>query len=294
MLGARLKGGDRRRPMLLALVFGVVLVLVGVTASALVAVASDHLANATLGGVVNRDATLVELFVNGELRADDLTSDGPGGARVDEIAGRLERSHRARRDRSDRDPRPRRHRPPQRRAGDRRDGCGRGRRHACRRRRRTDGRAPGVGSRARGRRGAAEPIGDGAGVPPDQRRRWRRDRGRRDVARRRRPHGAPRRHSPRHHARDARRGGDPRGDPLPRLPRGTGKAHAAAPPAPRRDAPRRAHRDAEPRRGRRPPRRGDRARAVVEASGSAWRSWTSTTSGSSTTRMATPRPTRSC
>ena len=58
--------------MLLALVFGVVLVLVGVTASALVAVASDHLANATLGGVVNRDATLVELFVNGELRADDL------------------------------------------------------------------------------------------------------------------------------------------------------------------------------------------------------------------------------
>ena len=89
MLGARITGGDRRRPMLLALVFGVVLVLVGVTASALVAVASDHLANATLGGVVNRDATLVELFVNGELRADDLTSDGPGAARVDEVAGRL-------------------------------------------------------------------------------------------------------------------------------------------------------------------------------------------------------------
>ena len=66
MLGARITGRDRRRPMLLPLVFGVVLVLVGVTASALVAVASDHLANATLGGVVNRDATLVELFVNGE------------------------------------------------------------------------------------------------------------------------------------------------------------------------------------------------------------------------------------
>ena len=89
MLGARITGRDRRRPMLLALVFGVVLVLVGVTASALVAVASDHLANATLGGVVNRDATLVELFVNGELRADDLTPDGPGVARVDEIAQRL-------------------------------------------------------------------------------------------------------------------------------------------------------------------------------------------------------------
>ena len=76
--------------MLLALVFGVVLVLVGVTASALVAVASDHLANATLGGVVNRDATLVELFVNGELRADDLASDGRSDVRVRELGERLE------------------------------------------------------------------------------------------------------------------------------------------------------------------------------------------------------------
>jgi diguanylate cyclase (GGDEF)-like protein len=75
--------------MLLALVFGVVLVLVGVTASALVAVASDHLANATLGGVVNRDATLVELFVNGELRSDDLDSDGPSGARASELGRQL-------------------------------------------------------------------------------------------------------------------------------------------------------------------------------------------------------------
>ncbi len=75
--------------MLLALVFGVVLVLVGVTASALVAVASDHLANATLGGVVNRDATLVELFVNGELRADDLDPNGPSDARARELGQQL-------------------------------------------------------------------------------------------------------------------------------------------------------------------------------------------------------------
>jgi diguanylate cyclase (GGDEF)-like protein len=75
--------------MLLALVFGVALVLVGVTASALVAVASDHLASATLGGVVNRDATLVELFVNGELRADDLASDGRSDARVRELGEQL-------------------------------------------------------------------------------------------------------------------------------------------------------------------------------------------------------------
>ena len=75
--------------MLLALVFGVVLVLVGVTASALVAVASAHLADATLGGVVNRDATLVELFVNGELRADDLASEGQSEARVRELGEQL-------------------------------------------------------------------------------------------------------------------------------------------------------------------------------------------------------------
>jgi diguanylate cyclase (GGDEF)-like protein/putative nucleotidyltransferase with HDIG domain len=75
--------------MLLALVFGAVLVLVGVTASALVAVASDHLSSATLGGVVNRDATLVELFVNGELRGDDLASGGPSDARVRELGEQL-------------------------------------------------------------------------------------------------------------------------------------------------------------------------------------------------------------
>ncbi|MEA2651483.1 MAG: hypothetical protein QOI85_1204, partial [Chloroflexota bacterium] len=40
--------------MLLALVFGFVLVLVGVTASALVAVASEHLRSSTLRGVVTR------------------------------------------------------------------------------------------------------------------------------------------------------------------------------------------------------------------------------------------------
>ena len=75
--------------MLLALVFGVVLVLVGVTASALVAVTSDHLANATLGGVVKRDASLVELFVNGNLRAGDLDADGPGRARETELVAEL-------------------------------------------------------------------------------------------------------------------------------------------------------------------------------------------------------------
>jgi diguanylate cyclase (GGDEF)-like protein len=73
----------------MALVFGVVLVLVGVTASALVAVASENLADATLRGVVKRDAALVELFVNGSLRADDLVAGGASGDRVDELSGLL-------------------------------------------------------------------------------------------------------------------------------------------------------------------------------------------------------------
>jgi diguanylate cyclase (GGDEF)-like protein/putative nucleotidyltransferase with HDIG domain len=71
--------------MLLALVFGFVLVLVGVTASALVAVASAHLRSSTLTGVVSRDASLIELFVNGNLRSSDLDADGPGVARAAEL-----------------------------------------------------------------------------------------------------------------------------------------------------------------------------------------------------------------
>ena len=71
--------------MLLALVMGVALVLVGVTGSALVAVTGDHVRSATLTSVVSRDAALVELFVNGTLRASDLDADGPGPARAAEL-----------------------------------------------------------------------------------------------------------------------------------------------------------------------------------------------------------------
>jgi diguanylate cyclase (GGDEF)-like protein len=71
--------------MLLAIVLGFVLVLVGITASALVAVASSHVATATVGSVVSRDASLVELFVNGTLRATDLDADGPDPDRTAEL-----------------------------------------------------------------------------------------------------------------------------------------------------------------------------------------------------------------
>jgi hypothetical protein len=79
----------RRRPMLLALVYGVFLVLVGITASALEAVASVHVSSATLAAVVSRDRSLIDLFVNDTLRASDLTADGPSQARADELEAKL-------------------------------------------------------------------------------------------------------------------------------------------------------------------------------------------------------------
>jgi diguanylate cyclase (GGDEF)-like protein len=75
-----------RRPMLLAIVFGFVLVLVGVTASALVAVASAHLTSATVNGVISRDASLVELFVNENLLASDVDANGPSPSRQRKLA----------------------------------------------------------------------------------------------------------------------------------------------------------------------------------------------------------------
>lgn len=73
-----------RRPILLALVFGVFLMLTGLTATALVTVTAMHLSSATLNAVVSRDRSLVELFVNDNVRAEDIDADGP--TRADAIA----------------------------------------------------------------------------------------------------------------------------------------------------------------------------------------------------------------
>jgi hypothetical protein len=75
--------------MLLALVFGVTLALLGVTAGALVAVTSEHFRAATVVGVVDRDASLVEYFVNGNLRESDLDADRIGDDRSVELSGLL-------------------------------------------------------------------------------------------------------------------------------------------------------------------------------------------------------------
>ena len=70
----------RRAPRLLLLVFGIFLVLVGLTASALVAITSVHVSTMTLNVVVERDRSLVDLFVNGNLTAADLGPAGPDAA----------------------------------------------------------------------------------------------------------------------------------------------------------------------------------------------------------------------
>jgi diguanylate cyclase (GGDEF)-like protein len=75
--------------MLLALVYGIFLVLVGVTATALVTITAVHLSSATLGAVVDRDRALVELFVNETLTGDDVDADGPTRGSAAEIEGRL-------------------------------------------------------------------------------------------------------------------------------------------------------------------------------------------------------------
>jgi len=79
-----------RRPMLLALVLAIFLVLVGITASALVAITSAHLSTATLNATISRDASLVELFVNGNLRPGDLAPGGPDASRRSELNAQLQ------------------------------------------------------------------------------------------------------------------------------------------------------------------------------------------------------------
>jgi diguanylate cyclase (GGDEF)-like protein len=75
--------------MLLVLVFGVFLVLVGITASALVAITSANLTEATVNASVERDASLAELFVNANLRSEDLRAGGPDAARTAELGTKL-------------------------------------------------------------------------------------------------------------------------------------------------------------------------------------------------------------
>ncbi len=83
MLIERQASDPSRRPRLLALVFGVVLVIVGVTASALVALTSAHVTTESLSVVVKRDAALARYVVTDLLDSVDLI---PGRASPSRIA----------------------------------------------------------------------------------------------------------------------------------------------------------------------------------------------------------------
>lgn len=74
--------------MLFALVFGIFLMLIGLTAIALVTVTSLHVSDATLAAVVSRDRSLVALFVNGNVVKSDLTG-GMSAQRAAELEAKL-------------------------------------------------------------------------------------------------------------------------------------------------------------------------------------------------------------
>ena len=74
--------------MLLALVFGIFLMLIGLTATALVTVTTLHLSSATLAAVVSRDRSLVALFVNSNLSRSDLAG-SLSEARAADLEGKL-------------------------------------------------------------------------------------------------------------------------------------------------------------------------------------------------------------
>jgi diguanylate cyclase (GGDEF)-like protein len=70
-------------------VYAAFLLLIGLTAAALVAVTSGNLSTATLNAVISRDASLIELFVNGTLQSGDVDASGPTPARAAEIERQL-------------------------------------------------------------------------------------------------------------------------------------------------------------------------------------------------------------
>ncbi len=71
------KFGVRRRtprPALLVIVFGLFLMIVGVTATAQTVLVTMQVSNATLGATLSSDAATVRTFVNGLVRPQDLTA----------------------------------------------------------------------------------------------------------------------------------------------------------------------------------------------------------------------------
>jgi diguanylate cyclase (GGDEF)-like protein len=84
-------GAHRRlpRPVLLVLVYGIFLLLVGMTAMAQTIMVSAHFSTNTLNSVVGMDAALVRLFVTSTLSPADLDRSGPTPDRQAALEGRL-------------------------------------------------------------------------------------------------------------------------------------------------------------------------------------------------------------
>ena len=89
----RRRTGDatpKPRPILLFIVYGVFLVIVGVTATAQVVIASAHFATGSLNQTVGTDAKVVGGFVNEHLRESDLAAAAIEPSRVAELAAGLQ------------------------------------------------------------------------------------------------------------------------------------------------------------------------------------------------------------
>ncbi len=87
-----MSGSSRRlrRPVLLLLVFGMFLVIVGITATAQTVIVTSNVSSATLNAVVQSDAATIRTFANLVLEAGDLNPNATGDARRAEVQGRLE------------------------------------------------------------------------------------------------------------------------------------------------------------------------------------------------------------
>ncbi|CAN5617787.1 hypothetical protein BH20CHL6_BH20CHL6_06140 [soil metagenome] len=78
-----------RRPVLLLMVYGMFLVLVGVTASAQAGLVSAHFSTTMLNSIVGNDSATVRSFVNSTLTPEDLTGAGLAAARADHLEEQL-------------------------------------------------------------------------------------------------------------------------------------------------------------------------------------------------------------
>jgi diguanylate cyclase (GGDEF)-like protein len=79
----------RRSPALLALVFGVFLAIIGITASFQTVLVSSYLSTASLNSVVGNDTRLVRVLVSGTLTPADLDAAGVSPERAAEIQAKL-------------------------------------------------------------------------------------------------------------------------------------------------------------------------------------------------------------